>query len=66
MTWKGEWGILVTYLNDLFFAAISSAVGGGGRSFSDKTLVDEVTDDEEPVSNAKYLPMPSFTEDAAR
>lgn len=29
-------------LNVLFFAAISSAVGGGGRSFSDKTFVEVI------------------------
>ena len=59
-------GNVVTYLNVLFFSAISSGVGGGGRSFSDKTFVDEVIDEEEPVSNAKYLPMPSFIEDVTR
>lgn len=63
---EGSLGILLTYLNVLFFSAISSGVGGGGRSFSDKTLVDEVMDEEESVSIAKYLPMPSFIEDVTR
>ena len=44
-----------------FFAAISSAVGGGGRSFSDKTLVDDMM--AEDGSSLMKRPIPSLRAD---